>query len=84
MAKLPRKKQRRDCPCSDAHRGGKIKCPLSETRDTVEIARDSGARTSCAGCDDEAVYTMGWYNEGWNDVSSRGIRTQGRGIVSTR
>lgn len=48
-----------------AHRGEKIKCPLSETRDTVEIARDSGARTSCAGCDDEAVYTMGWYNEGW-------------------
>lgn len=43
-------------------RGEKIKCPLAEEyqkHDTVKIAGDSGARTSCAGCDDEAVYTIG-------------------------
>lgn len=37
-----------------------------QERDNVKIAGDIGARTSCAGCDDEAVYTIGWVElEGW-------------------
>lgn len=42
-------------------------------------------RTSCAGCDDEAVYTMGRYNEGRYGTMCRaeGLeQAQGRGIVS--
>lgn len=35
-----------------------------QERDNVKIAGDSGARTSCAGCDDEAVYTIGWLERG--------------------
>lgn len=41
-------------------------------------------RTSCAGCDDEAVYTMGRYNEGRCGTMCRaeGLeQAQGRGIV---
>ena len=35
-----------------------------QERDNVKIAGDSGARASCAGCDDEAVYTIGWLERG--------------------
>lgn len=86
------------CPCTlyvdgvrmmgdgEGERGEKIKCPLAEEyqkHDTIKIAGDSGARTSCAGCDDEAVYTIGWMERRVvrNAVSSRGIigQSQGRG-----